>query len=108
MQLLDPRPDALAPLGVPPARPKAGCELRGSDGSRGARCNPAHEVARPRCRQQVGQGCPRLTIRAFNRPYPPTYSFAPVWPTAIFLVAAGAICAGLVEQSLPDILPEGM
>ncbi|MBR0838676.1 hypothetical protein JQ607_00535 [Bradyrhizobium liaoningense] len=23
-------------------------------------------------------------------------------------MAAGAICAGLVEQSLPDILPEGM
>jgi hypothetical protein len=28
------------------------------------------------------------------------------WPAAIFLVATGAICAGLVEQALRDILPD--
>lgn len=35
-------------------------------------------------------------------------SFRRCWPAAIFLVATGAICAGLVEQSLRDILPDGM
>jgi len=32
----------------------------------------------------------------------------PAWPAPIFLVTTGAICAGLVEQSLPDILPDGI
>jgi hypothetical protein len=38
--------------------------------------------------------------------YPPTYSFAPVRPATIFLVATCAIYAGLLELALEDLISQ--